>query len=50
MTVIPRFRIEWAGTPNQTKGRGGHKPIAIVNHLYATLSGARRREMYKRYF
>lgn len=25
MTTIPRFKIVWAGTPNQTKG------IAIVN-------------------
>lgn len=27
--------VKWVGTPNYTKGRGGRKPIAIVNHITA---------------
>jgi len=27
--------IEWVGTPNYTKGRGGHLIIAIINHITA---------------
>jgi N-acetylmuramoyl-L-alanine amidase len=29
------MKIEWAGTPNYTKGRAGRKPTAIVNHITA---------------
>ena len=29
----PQFNIEWVGTPNQRQGRGGQKPIAIVNAI-----------------
>ena len=25
--------VKWVGTPNYTKGRGGRKPLAIVNHI-----------------
>jgi len=31
------MKIEWAGTPNQTAGRAGRKPVAIVNHITAGL-------------
>ena len=27
--------VKWVGTPNYTKGRGGRKPLAIVNHITA---------------
>lgn len=29
------FEIEWRGTPNFTRGRGGRMPVAIVNHITA---------------
>ena len=32
---VHQFKIEWVGTPNQQTGRGGQKPIAIVNHITA---------------
>lgn len=31
------YKIEWAPTPNMTKGRNGKKIIAIVNHITAGL-------------
>ena len=30
-----QFKIEWAGTVNHNAGRGGRKPIALVNHITA---------------
>lgn len=30
---ISEFEVEWAGTPNYWKGRGGRVPVAIVNHI-----------------
>lgn len=33
--TTPQFNVEWVGTPNQQTGRGGQKPIAIVNHITA---------------
>ena len=33
--TTPQFKIEWVDTPNQQTGRGGQKPIAIVNHITA---------------
>lgn len=35
MATGHQFKIEWVGTPNQQQGRGGHKPIAIVDHITA---------------
>lgn len=32
-----QYKIEWAGTPNFTKGRRGKKIVAIVNHITAGL-------------
>src|SRR5690554_6785614 len=29
------MKIKWVGTPNQTRGRGGNRIIAIVNHITA---------------
>ena len=32
-----QFKIEWKQSPNYSRGRGGRKPIAIVNHITAGL-------------
>ncbi len=35
--IANQFKIEWRQSPNYTRGRGGRKPIAIVNHITAGL-------------